>query len=112
MIFVLFRGERIMGLFIRKKNMIRCPECGRCGDKNDGYTICSFCGCKLITEDEYRARRLGTYVPKVECPYCHTTDVRKISTADRMVSTGLFGMASKKLGKQWHCNKCGSFFLI
>lgn len=99
-----------MGLFILKKNMLRCPKCGRVGDKTDGDKICLFCGCDLISEDEYRAYGFRAHIPKVECPYCHANDVKKISTADRMVSTGLFGMASKKLGKQWHCNKCGSDF--
>jgi len=48
--------------------------------------------------------------PKVECPYCHSTDTSKIGTVSRMASTGFFGLASKKMGKQWHCNKCGSDF--
>lgn len=46
----------------------------------------------------------------VECPYCHATNVKKVSMAGRMFSTGLFGLASNKIGKQWHCNKCGSDF--
>ena len=93
-----------MGLFILKKNMLRCPKCGGIYEKSDGYTNCFDCGYKLITEDEYRKYGLRAHVPKVECPYCHADDVKKISTANRMVSTGMFGMASKKLGKQWHCN--------
>ena len=50
------------------------------------------------------------YIPKVECPYCHSTNTSKLTTASRMISTGMFGLASKKVGKQWHCNKCGSDF--
>lgn len=46
----------------------------------------------------------------VECPYCHATNVRKVSLAGRAVSAGIFGLGSKKIGKQWHCNKCGSDF--
>lgn len=46
----------------------------------------------------------------VTCPYCHATNVRKISIASRAVSAGLFGLGSKKIGKQWHCNHCGSDF--
>lgn len=44
------------------------------------------------------------------CPYCHATNIKKISTASRMISTGLFGLGSKKIGKQWHCCNCGSDF--
>lgn len=99
-----------MGIFAFKKNILRCPVCGATYFKDRGDRICIDHGCELIAEDEYRAFGAIPRGPQVECPYCHADDVKKISTADRMVSTGLFGMASKKLGKQWHCNKCGSDF--
>lgn len=44
------------------------------------------------------------------CPYCKSSDTKKISAAGRMFSAGLFGFGSKKIGKQWHCNGCGSDF--
>ena len=47
-------------------------------------------------------------VPK--CPTCGSTNIKKISTTNRIVSTGLFGLASSKIGKQWHCNNCNSDF--
>ncbi len=46
----------------------------------------------------------------IECPYCHATNVRKIGIVTRSVSAGLFGLGSKKIGKQWHCDHCGSDF--
>lgn len=46
----------------------------------------------------------------VYCPYCNSTNVTKIGTVNRAVSVGMFGLASKKIGKQWHCNSCGSDF--
>lgn len=46
----------------------------------------------------------------VECPYCHAANVRKISFLGRAVSSSIFGLGSGKIGKQWHCNKCGSDF--
>lgn len=48
--------------------------------------------------------------PKVTCPYCQSTDTKKISGTSRFMSTGIFGLASGKLGKQWKCNKCKSNF--
>lgn len=48
--------------------------------------------------------------PHVTCPYCHSTNTKKISTISRAGSIGLFGIFSKKVGKQWHCNNCGSDF--
>lgn len=46
----------------------------------------------------------------VTCPYCKATNVRKIGIVGRSVSVGLFGLGSKKIGKQWHCDNCGSDF--
>lgn len=47
-------------------------------------------------------------VPK--CQYCGSTNLKKISGTSRFVSTGVFGLASKKIGKQFHCNNCGADF--
>ncbi len=60
---------------------------------------------RAIQEGRDKGNRFG-----VECPYCHATNVRKVSLAGRAVSAGIFGLGSKKIGKQWHCNKCGSDF--
>lgn len=46
----------------------------------------------------------------IECPYCHSNDINKISITSRIISTSLFGLGSKKIGKQWHCNSCNSNF--
>ena len=46
----------------------------------------------------------------VECPYCKSRDTEKISSLSRAVSVGFFGLGSKKIGKQWHCNRCKSDF--
>lgn len=43
-----------------------------------------------------------------KCPSCGSTNVSKISVVNRMVSTGLFGLASSKIGKTHKCNNCGS----
>ena len=48
--------------------------------------------------------------PKVECPYCHSTDTAKISAASKAGSVFFFGLFSQKVRHQWHCNKCGSDF--
>lgn len=50
---------------------------------------------------------LGTVIT---CPYCKSTNVQKIGLLNRTFSTGLFGLGSSKVGKQWHCNNCKSDF--
>ena len=58
--------------------------------------------------NEYQQKYLAEH--NIHCPYCNSTNVTKIGTVNRAVSVGMFGLASKKLGKQWHCNICGSDF--
>lgn len=46
----------------------------------------------------------------VQCPYCKSYDTHKIGVGERAVSVAAVGIASNKLCKQWHCNKCKSNF--
>ena len=48
--------------------------------------------------------------PDVTCPYCQSTKCSRISILGRIVSVEFWGLASNKLGKQWHCEDCGSNF--
>ena len=42
-----------------------------------------------------------------KCPHCSSTSYRRISTTKKVVSTGVFGLASSTIGKTFECNKCG-----
>lgn len=44
------------------------------------------------------------------CPACQSTNIEKIGIFKRMLSTNMFGIASKKIGKQFHCKNCGYDF--
>lgn len=50
----------------------------------------------------------GSRTPK--CTYCGSTNIRKIGLLNRAISTELWGLGSKKIGKQFHCNHCGTDF--
>lgn len=47
---------------------------------------------------------------QITCPYCKSTNTKKISTTGRVASVLSFGLLSKKVGKQWYCNDCKSYF--
>lgn len=49
-------------------------------------------------------KKYNNYV--LECPICHSKNVKKISTASRALSVGMVGMASSKIGKQYECDNC------
>lgn len=46
----------------------------------------------------------------VKCPFCKSTNVRKISSGERVVSVLGLGLLSKKINKSFKCNSCGGTF--
>lgn len=47
---------------------------------------------------------------KVHCPYCNSTNCKKISGVSKATSVAMFGIFSQNVKKQWHCNNCKSDF--
>lgn len=100
----------------------RCPKCKRKYPKM--FVKCSKCNAQLIklsTENKQGNKQTNEIIKQtqefqgqqtntIKCPYCQSSNITKISTAGRVVSVGLFGLASGKIGKQWHCNNCKSDF--
>ena len=48
--------------------------------------------------------------PTVSCPYCKSTNTTKITATSKAVSVAVWGIFSRKVHKQWHCNSCKSDF--
>jgi len=59
---------------------------------------------------EIQKRREQHSKPSIKCPYCQSTNTKKLDVIDRGLSFSFFGFASSKVGKQWHCNSCKSDF--
>ncbi len=106
-------------------------ECNKCKksyffDTDKPYSkICPECGEELTFELNYdydtekeppsvydptEDPNSPYYIPKVECPYCHSTKTEKIGVIKRSFSFGLLGFGSSKVGKNYHCKVCGSDF--
>ncbi len=45
-------------------------------------------------------------VPK--CPICQSANIKKISGLSKAGSVAMWGIFSRKVHKQWHCNNCDS----
>lgn len=110
----------------------RCPNCREFYDydSSEEYeAVCSECGIPLdffgsfdmdtekkpekvpeMSDEQFRQFLKTLDGPQVTCPYCSSTRVSRISILGRMVSVEFWGLASNKLGKQWHCDDCGSNF--
>lgn len=93
---------------------IKCLNCG-CDksfySENSYYNMafCAKCGEETFYDDTGKAQMSKFVI--VECPYCHSTNTTKISTASKVGSVALFGIfAAGKVAKEWHCNNCKSDF--
>ena len=91
-----------------------CPFCGfeiKFDSNNDCDTELAEKVKKRPPYDPTKDPESPYYIPHVECPYCQSTNVKKISGLSKAGSVALWGIfASGKVSKQWHCNSCGSDF--
>ena len=100
-------------------NNFECPDCGSLSgtlEENDSKLGVRCNNCKKLyimlekkttVNNRHEPPRTAN-IPK--CPVCGSTNLQKIGTGSRLLSTTLFGLGSKKMGKQWHCNNCKSDF--
>lgn len=100
-------------------NEFLCPKCGMkmayvCTeeiDPNSQKVIKRYTEADRKQKNPSRSTTNEYAKPTVECPYCHSTNTKKISGASKAGSVALFGIfALGKMSKQWRCNKCGSEF--
>lgn len=93
-----------------------------------GIVFCIVCVVKVnmynakvknMSADEYISDRFANAIPEtkkavgitVKCPYCQSTNTKKISSVSKAGSVAVFGVfATGKVSKQWHCNNCKSDF--
>ena len=103
----------------------QCPNCGRIYNDNKLF-YCLNCNNRLIKQEDVKKIKhpelsrndhhvIGTVTDTtkllIECPYCHSTNTKKISGLSKAGSVALFGIfALGKTSKQWHCNNCNSDF--
>ena len=60
-----------------------------------------------ITDQWYAKQNAQKFSTGPKCPTCGSSNIRKISTGERMVSVGMLGLFSKKISKSFKCNSCG-----
>ncbi|MBQ4522114.1 MAG: hypothetical protein IJA10_04080 [Lachnospiraceae bacterium] len=116
----------------KQKPTVKAYECKKCNKlvyfmpEDAVLEKCKTCGKPLVFcyENPYNPKNglravksvsSSTMIPQtksveVNCPYCNSSDTKKITTTSRLLSMGFFGLASGKVGKQWHCNSCKSDF--
>lgn len=103
--------------------MKKCPNCNK--EYRDFDQYCLVCRYKLRYvegsnkidycpephESNFAKIPQQSIKPIVTCPYCKSTNTKKISNTSKAMSVGLFGIfGMSKVNKQWHCNNCKSDF--
>lgn len=91
---------------------LKCPKCQKIYNDNNTY-YCLKCNQRLVKmENEYNIPTTPQPTsPTITCPYCKSTDCKKISGLSKAGSVALWGIfALGKTTKQWHCNSCKSDF--
>ncbi len=100
---------------------IICPKCGHTlstimhssGPKGSSKLgICQKCGGVTLEEFTQNQNYVGpTNFYGVKCPFCQSTDCKRISGASKIGKVALWGVfAAGSVSKTWHCNNCGSNF--
>ena len=101
--------------------MKKCPNCNKMYADYDQYSyICRY-KLKYIEDSEVRdycpeptgSKFTNPEKPKptVTCPYCKSTNTKKITNTSKAIHTALFGIFSiGRNTKNYHCNQCGSDF--
>ena len=99
-------------------------KCSNCGGR-DSYMVVSegpkgkfrvaYChNCDSKTYEEITPNQdyiEPKHTPTVTCPYCSSTNCKKISGASKVGKVLMWGvLAAGSVGHTWHCNSCGSNF--
>ena len=111
---------------IINKDFYRCVKCDKrySFDTSKEYSkLCPICNeemefrfngdCDTELAEKVKNQKpiIPSSKPTVICPYCQSTNTKKISGLSKAGSVALFGIfALGKTTKQWHCNECGSDF--
>lgn len=98
----------------REIKEFECPKCGCMKSYVDVTLYSEAEECVKCGEMTYYHRFKETPFkprPTVTCPYCNSTNTKKISAMSKAGSVALWGIfALGKTSKQWHCNNCKSDF--
>lgn len=85
---------------------LECKNCGKEFDVNDIERYKETNIGNIILPEVSIKKESAQNVPK--CPTCQSTNIKKISEMSKIGSVAMWGIFSRKVHKQWHCNNCGS----
>lgn len=87
-----------------------CKNCGKGAVHDDWVKKCVICKGTEFVQDDYQltqSQLADIESRKPKCPTCASTNIEKISGADKVVGAALFGLFSKTAHSQFKCKNCG-----
>lgn len=66
--------------------------------------------CEAVKErdyEEFRWWQAVKYSNLPSCPTCHSKDIRRITSGEKVVNAAMFGIWGTKRRQQFQCNNCG-----
>ncbi len=85
----------------------RCQrKCSHCGNEMKNHILSK----RPADWVDPRKREMWVkdYKNMPKCPTCSSINIRKISVTSKVASVAMWGVLSRKVYKQWHCDTCGS----
>lgn len=81
-------------------------RCGTCGNEMKNHILSKRPESWVDPRKKDMWEKDFKNIPK--CPTCSSTNIKKISATSKVASVAMWGLLSRKVHKQWHCNVCGS----
>lgn len=98
------KENRLFSVFALNQNVI-----GKCSKCKKVYAIAE--NKNFIQPFSQVKTHTQPTKPVVQCPYCKSTNTKKITVTSKAVHTAIFGLFSiSRNVKQWKCSDCGSEF--
>lgn len=104
----------------------QCPNCGRKYSEFENKFYCGTCNYRLLKTEDIKSiknpeisRRKYSIIgeiqdqtkPTITCPYCQSTNTKKITNTSKAIHTAVFGIFSiGRNSRNYHCNNCKSDF--
>ena len=89
-------------------NPFVAAECANCGNATFNDIIRRLTPLEKMRADAKQRREREAEMP--HCPFCNSTNLKKIGAGSRLLSVGTLGLAGSKIGKTYHCNHCKANF--
>ena len=83
-------------------------QCANCGIATFNNVIRKLTPSEKVAVNAKLKREIEAQKP--HCPFCNSTNLKKIGAGSRLLSVGTLGLAGAKMGKTYHCNNCKANF--